>query len=111
MIKKIDLKTLKDKIEKQKVNLIDVLDEESYKKVHIKGAINIPFLKLDKKEVVKKKIDPEKETVVYSIDYDCPVSKIAAGKLKNLGYKNVFYYPGGKQEWLEADLPVVKSGH
>jgi rhodanese-related sulfurtransferase len=110
MIKKIDLKNLKDKIENQQVNLIDVLDEESYKKVHIKGAINIPFLKLDK-EAVTKQIDPEKEIVVYSIDYDCPVSKIAADKLKKIGYKNVFYYHGGKQEWLEAGLPVVKSGH
>jgi rhodanese-related sulfurtransferase len=110
MIKKIDLKSLKDKIEKKQVNLIDVLDKDSYEKVHIKGAINIPFLKMDE-DAVKKQIDPEKEIVVYSIDYDCPVSKIAAGKLKKFGYKNVFYYHGGKQEWLEAGLPVVKPGH
>ena len=107
MVKKISLKSLRVKLDQKEVTLIDVLNENSFEMVHIDGAINIPFLKLDE-NAAKKQIDPKKEIVVYSIDYDCPVSKIAAGKLKKFGYEKVFYYHGGKQEWLEAGYPVVK---
>jgi len=110
MVKKINLENLRGKLDKKQVVLIDVLYENSYEMIHIEGAINIPFLMLDE-NVVKKQIDPNKEIVVYSIDYDCPVSKIAARKLKKLGCKNVFYYQGGKKEWLEAGYPVTKSEH
>lgn len=110
MVKKINLKSLRSKLDKNQVILIDVLDENSYEKFHIEGAINIPFLKLDE-NAIKTQIDPNKEIVVYSIDYDCPVSKIAAGKLKNFGYKKVFYYHGGRIEWLEAGYPVIKGEH
>ena len=110
MVKKINLTNLKGKLDKKQVILIDVLDENSFKRIHIEGAINIPFLKLGE-DVAKKQIDPNKEIVVYSIDYDCPVSKIAAMKLKKYGYKKVFYYLGGKREWLEAGFPVIKVVH
>lgn len=110
MVKKISLQNLRTKLDKKQVILIDVLDEHSFEMIHIEGAINIPFSKLDE-NAVKQQIDPDKEIVVYSIDYDCPVSKIAASKLKNFGYKNVFYYMGGRMEWLEAGYPVIKEEH
>ena len=110
MVKKINLKNLRNKLDKKQIILIDTLDEHSYEMIHIEGAINIPFSKMDE-NAVKKQIDPDKEIVVYSIDYDCPVSKVAASKLKKFGYKKVFYYMGGRMEWLEAGYPVTKGEH
>jgi len=45
-MKTIDTKELKEKLDKNEVTLIEVLEEEKYKKSHIKGAINIPLKKI-----------------------------------------------------------------
>ncbi|MGH9156448.1 MAG: rhodanese-like domain-containing protein [Acidimicrobiales bacterium] len=36
----------------------------------------------------------------------CGNSGLAADRLRVLGYTDVRKYPGGKQEWIEAGLPV-----
>ena len=86
--------------------LIDVLDPDSFKKVHLKGAMNIPYKELE--EVIPERVDPDTPVITYSNDYFCPVSKMAAEKLEEMGYKKVSYYKGGKKEWLEAGMPVEK---
>jgi len=104
MVKKINIRSLSRRIRKKNIQLVDVMAEEIHQNVHIHGAINIPFARLDHDAV--KKLDPQKVIVTYSIDYECPVSRIAAQKLKKSGFRKVFYYPGGLREWLEAGLPT-----
>jgi rhodanese-related sulfurtransferase len=87
--------------------LVDVLAEEIHDKIHIKGSINIPYSRLEHDAF--KKLDPTDMIITYSIDYECPVSKFAAEKLQEFGFRKTYYYPGGLKEWLEASLPVVKS--
>ena len=106
--KKITIRRLKKLIEKKKgITLVDVLAEEIYEKIHIKGSINIPYTRLDHDAFTK--LDPRKIIITYSIDYECPVGRLAALKLREFGFRKVYYYPGGLKEWLEADLPVVRS--
>jgi len=91
----------------QSVVLIDVLDPESYAKVHLKGAINIPMEHLEEK--IRDQVDPTTPVITYSIDYECPISRMAAEKLEEMGFRDVSYYAGGKKEWLEAQMPVDKK--
>lgn len=104
-MKTIGLKELQKK--KDEVVLIEVLDPEQYKDFHIKGAINIPYEQIAKE--AKEKFNKDDEIVVYCNDADCKSSKIAADKLDDLGFKNVWHYKGGKKEWAEAGLPVESS--
>jgi rhodanese-related sulfurtransferase len=107
MIKKINIRNLSRRIRKRDLQLVDVMAEEIHRNIHIRGAINIPFSKLDHDAV--RKLDPKVSIVTYSIDYECPVSRLAAQKLKKSGFKKVLYYQGGLKEWLEAGLPVEKK--
>lgn len=108
MVKKMNMRRLYKMLKKKNIILVDVLAEEIYHNIHIEGAINIPFCRLEHDAV--RKLDPRDEIVTYSIDYECPVGKMAAKKLREYGFAKTYYYPGGLKEWLEADLPVVKSG-
>jgi rhodanese-related sulfurtransferase len=84
--------------------LIEVLDAEEYEKEHIQGAVNIPLKEVG--HTVKDQYPKDKEIVVYCAHFDCKASPNAAQKLVNLGFTNVFDYPGGKADWKQAGLPM-----
>jgi rhodanese-related sulfurtransferase len=39
------------------------------------------------------------------------MSSLAAEKLTEIGYKNVYDYEGGLQDWKDAGLPLESSKH
>jgi rhodanese-related sulfurtransferase len=95
------------RLKKGNITIVDVMDDTIHENVHIKDSINIPFCSLE--HLAFKKLDPKDVIVTYSIDYECPVSRLAAKKLNEFGFKKTYYYPGGLKEWVEADLPVVRQ--
>ncbi len=103
-MKTITKDELKNKLENANIHLIEVLDEEEFKKSHIKGAINIPLKKIGTR--AKQWFGEEDEIVVYCSNYDCSASPTAAKKLESLGFKNVLDYEGGKKEWKDAGMPM-----
>lgn len=100
----IKTEELKQKLEKNKVVLIEVLDEEEYNKSHIKGAVNIPLKRISTE--ARKRYQDDEEIVVYCSDKECTASPTAAKKLKESGFKNIYHYKGGKKEWKESGLPM-----
>ena len=103
-MKEIKADELKEKLEKNEITLIEVLDKESYEKFHIRGAIHIPLENIAAE--AKERFDKEDEIVVYCSDYECKASPKAARKLDNLGFENVYHFRGGKKEWKEKGLPM-----
>jgi rhodanese-related sulfurtransferase len=103
-MKTIEKEELREKLENEEIILIEVLEEEKFKKEHIKGAINIPLKKIG--TVAKQKFDKDDKIIVYCSDYDCTSSPTAAKKLNDLGFTNVYDYEGGKKEWKEAGYPM-----
>ncbi len=89
----------------RKFRLVDVLPREHYKKEHIKGAISIPLVELEKKA---PGILPEKSEmiIVYCASFECQASTSAAKQLERLGYTNVLDYKGGLADYKEANLPL-----
>jgi rhodanese-related sulfurtransferase len=104
MAKSVSIDDVLRNIMDQSAEIVDVLDPESYDEVHIRGAINIPIKRLEKE--ASEKISRDKPIVTYSIDYECPISKMAAEKLEEMGYSDVSYYSGGKKEWIAMEMPV-----
>ena len=91
----------------QKFKLVEVLDEGSYKKGHLPGAMNIPLDELKSK--AKKKLKKNEMIVVYCASYSCPASTNAAALLGKMGYKKVLDYKAGKNGWKDAGLELEKS--
>ena len=46
------------------------------------------------------------EVVVYCANPKCESSVEVAQRLVEMGYRNVRHYPGGKDDWREAGLPL-----
>ncbi len=90
--------------EKTIADLVEVLDPEEYGEAHIKGAINIPLTEIGKEST--ERFDPNQEIVVYCANSSCTASPTAAEKLDKLGFKKVYDYEGGKEDWMEAGNPI-----
>ncbi len=104
---------------KEPMIIVDTMPfEDSYKKNHIPGAVQIEFpipemTQLDdaKKAALEKLLGPDKarKVVFYCGFTKCTRSHNGAMWAAKLGYKNVWRHPGGIKAWSEADYPVEKA--
>jgi len=85
--------------------LVDALGPISYGAAHLPGAINIPPERVDAL-APRRFPDPGTRVVVYCANPSCESSVEVAQRLVELGYRNVFHYAGGKEDWAEAGLPL-----
>ncbi len=85
--------------------LVEALPQEYYDKEHLPGALNLPHDGVDE---LAASLLPDKDAavIVYCSNTACQNSTIAANRLTQLGYTNVFDYEAGKQDWIEAGLPT-----
>lgn len=88
----------------QKLQLVNLLDQELFNDCHITGSINVPFMQF---EDYVAKLNKNTEVVVYCSDYQCLASGYAWQALHDAGFKNVWAYEGGMAEWYQAGLPVT----
>jgi len=106
MVSTITRDELKAKLDrKEKLILVEALPEKYYVDKHLPGAINIPH---DQVDALAPALLPDKsaQIVVYCANAPCRNSGLAAQRLAELGYSAVRDYHEGKQDWLEAGLPV-----
>jgi rhodanese-related sulfurtransferase len=106
MVSTITRDELKAKLDrKEKLILAEALPETYYLDKHLPGAINIPH---DRVDALAPALLPDKsaQIVLYCANGPCRNSGMAAHRLVELGYTNVLDYHEGKQDWIEAGLPV-----
>ena len=104
---------------KENMLVVDTMPfEDSYKKNHIPGAVQIELPKeeiqqLDDKTKaeLEKLLGPDKgrKIVFYCGFTKCGRSHNGAMWAVKLGYTNVYRYPGGITAWKQADGPVDKA--
>ena len=87
------------------VTLVEALPEKYYRDGHLPGAIQIGHDEVREKAAHRL---PDKDAfiIVYCSNTPCQNSRIAAQTLAAMGYTNVAEYEEGKQDWLDAGLPV-----
>ncbi len=88
--------------------LVEALGPMYYADAHLPGAVNIPP---DLAAELAPDLLPDRDALVvtYCSDGRCTGSAVLARRLLDLGYANVARYPGGKQDWIAAGLPVVRG--
>jgi rhodanese-related sulfurtransferase len=89
--------------------LVNTLSPESYEIQHIPGSINIPVEDIEMK--AENLLDKEKDIIIYCGSFECTTSTHAAKILDKLGYKNVYDYKGGLQDWKQAGFPLLSCTH
>lgn len=86
--------------------VINVLDRDQFAKSHIPGSVNIPLEEGEFLERVEELVpNKDKRIITYCASFKCLASTEAAKKLDTGGYKAVFDYKGGIQDWMEAGYP------
>ncbi len=86
--------------------IIDVREREEYESAHIPTAI---FAEINRLEELEDVLKDAEEIYVYSKDYDCPASTIAAKKLAEMGFCNVYDFRGSFREWVEKGYEIERS--
>jgi hydroxyacylglutathione hydrolase len=106
MVKKTTKEEIMEKINRgEKFRLIDVRDISDYEKEHIVGAIHLLIGEMTP-DRVEALVDKDDLIITYSEDKKCPAKTIAAQRLMEMGYPNVFAYEGSWKEWKESGYPV-----
>ncbi len=85
--------------------LLDAQAPGWFEREHLPGAVKMPEVDLATR---MRDIAPNRasEIVVYCWSEACTASAAAANALRDLGYRNVRRYAGGKKDWLEAGLAI-----
>lgn len=99
---KIDFaKALFDK----KYRFIDARDISDFSAGHIQGAMNIPFHEIEK---YKDRLNdlPKDQVYVTYCSSACDVSIDMAYYMAKLGFKKVYIFHGGWDEWKDAGYPA-----
>ena len=106
MAKTITRDELHRAIEASSVTVVETLRAEHFAQGHLPGAIHIHFEQIAER-APELLLDQDAPIVTYCSNTACRNSELAANQLAKLGYTNVRKYAEGKQDWLQAGLPLV----
>lgn len=97
------------KLFKQGIKFIDARMPDEYAAGHIKGAFNIPFDGDESYREILNKFSKEEIIVVYCGGTDCDLSIYLGNELFEKGFKRVYVFFGGWNEWLENNYPTSRN--
>lgn len=104
MAREIDRHELVAKLEHGVVRLLDAQGPGWFEREHLPGAIKG---RIDDPGTVSRLGDDlDAEVVVYCSSATCTGSALATKLLEGRGYRNVLRYTAGKQDWIDAGLPI-----
>lgn len=87
--------------------VLDARTPSEYAINHVKGAINVNLKDSAATAQIIAKLDKNAPTFTYSIGAGRSV--ILAKKLKELGFKNAYFMPGGIGTWVGAGFPLEST--
>ena len=87
--------------------LIDSRKHTEFLKGHIEGAVNILNTQINQEELQKHLKDKNSAVLFYCNGPRCMRSSDSVKKAISWGYKNIFWFRGGWQEWSGKKLPIV----
>lgn len=87
--------------------LIDARRASEYAQGHIPGAVAVTPGEATPERLAALAPDKEAPMVFYCGNHQCPASGKAAYKAAQLGYKRLYKYTEGIEDWRAKGLPVV----
>lgn len=94
---------------KQGVKFIDARMPEEYAEGHIKGAINIPFDGDESYRNILNSFSKDEILVTYCSGTECDLSVLLGDELFEKGFKRVYIFFGGWNDWVERNYPISKG--
>ena len=91
----------------QPLTIVEALGPDFYADAHLPGALNIPVALA--RSVAPVRLPDRGAAIVVYCSRTCDESERLADELESLGYEHVAVYRGGKEDWIEAGLPVERD--
>ena len=97
-----------------KIPFLDARRTEQYQDGHVPGAWSVPVWESELPARITEfeaRTNPgfQDPIAVYCDGGDCEDSRLLAGKLVALGYRNLLVYRGGFPDWRDHGRPVQKG--
>ncbi len=90
------------------ITVLEALPVSNWEKEHLPGAIAFPLDDIDG-QASRLLPDTAAAIAVYCSNAVCNNSHVVTARLTELGYTSVFRYTEGKEDWIEAGLPVESA--
>lgn len=90
-----------------KLPIIDSRGGDWFDGTVIQGAVQLAASDTNEETLVKISADKNAPIVFYCTNEQCPASAKAAHKAAELGYKNIFKYKAGIDDWKKRGLPTA----
>ena len=103
-IKLIDVQDLKELIDRQAVELVDVREADEFASERIDGAILVPLSNFAPQQISR---NSDKQLVLYCRSGNR--SAQAAAKLLDAGYAEVTHLKGGLMAWRSQGMPITAN--
>ena len=97
------------KLYKNDIIFLDAREIEEYKAGHIKNALSLPYYDFDNYKHILNNIPSNSKIVTYCAGTDCDLSILLGRQLSETGYKRVYIFFGGWNDWLSAKYPIEKN--
>lgn len=88
--------------------IVDSRKEIEYLKGHIQGAISLLDTEMTLEKLSKHAPDKSTPILFYCNGERCLRSSRAATKSLEWGYKNIYWFRGGWNEWVEKGMPISR---
>jgi rhodanese-related sulfurtransferase len=95
---------------RNKILFVDGRDSTEYNDAHIAGAVNLPYFFLNEYNSRINLLDKSEPLVTYCEGADCDVSIRLGNELFAKGFRKVFVFFGGWEEWTKAGYPTITAG-
>lgn len=106
-VRRMSIDELKSRMNQEKPFILaDARDVDSYDSSHIPGSIPIPADEVDQ---LADNYNRDLDVITYCGSYQCTASTAAAKAFLRKGFRNVWDYKGGIQEWQEQGNPLESN--
>jgi rhodanese-related sulfurtransferase len=91
---------------KDGIKFVDARSPEEFAINHIKGAINIPFYGSENYTNTINQLDKNDFLITYCSSAECDISSLSGDELFKMGFKKVYVFIGGFDEWSKNNYPT-----
>ncbi|WP_111657993.1 rhodanese-like domain-containing protein [Isoalcanivorax indicus] len=92
-------------VNRQDAVIVDLRDEDDFRKGHIAGSVNVPYGKINDRVSELKGYQDKPVILVCNMGSH---ASIAGRALKQHGFSDLYRMRGGIQGWRNDNLPVVR---
>ena len=88
--------------------IVDSRKEVEYSKGHIQGSVSLLNTEMTLEQLMKHAPDKSTPLLFYCNGPRCLRSSKAAIKAQDWGYKMIYWFRGGWNEWVEKGMPISR---